>query len=557
MTISLAELPEIDLELAPNVEPLTGIGFELRSYQKAADEEIEKGWKRFQRQFAVLPTGTGKTVLFSAVTLRHVKRGQKVLILAHTDELLVQAADKLYRSTGLESAREKAEDYAHPSDMVVVSSIQTLSKPRRLSGWARDHFGLIIVDECHRALAKSYQTIFEHFETARVLGVTATPDRGDKRCLSQFFENVAYTYGLLDAVMEGYLVPLVARTIPLKIDLRGVRTERTSNGSDYSRSEVGHRIAPFLCEIAKQIRVEAPERRTMIFMPGIETSRMMAEALRAEGFAADFVSGECRDRKEKVTRFIRGETQVLCNAQLLTEGFDCPEVDCVVVLRATKIRSLYCQMVGRGTRPLEGVIHGLKTREERLNAIAKSAKPNLLILDFLWLTEKLDLVRPVHLVAKNQRVADMMLEKAADSGANGDLLTLQEDAERDLLARLAEEVRKNSKKKRRTIDPLAFSVSVKDSDLIDYEPSSRWEAMPPTDTQLRFLEKEGVDISKVQYRGYAQRLIAKIDARNAQGLCSLKQMTFLEKMKIPGAAFMRAGEAGYLIGQRMRKFRRR
>src|SRR5690606_12259714 len=139
--------------------------------------------------------------------------------------------------------------------------------------------------------------------------------------------------------------------------------------------------------------------------------------------------------------------------------FDCPEVDCVTVLRPTKIRGLYCQCVGRGTRTLSGLIDNLHTREARLKAIAGSAKPNLLILDFLWLTEKLDLVRPVHMVAKNQQVADVMLEKTAEAGVNGALLDIQEDAEKDLLARPQEEVRKNAKKRRKTIDPLAFSVS--------------------------------------------------------------------------------------------------
>lgn len=474
-------------------------------------------------------TVTHNTVAFTYLTQLVVAAGCKVLIIAHAEELLDQAADKLERSTGLKAAKEKANHRASLYDSVVVASVQTLSRPQRLQGWPANHFDLIIVDECHRSRAKSYETVLGYF-TGPVLGVTATADRGDKQSLSTIFEKCAFEYNLLDAVRDGWLVRPIAKTLPLEIDLKGVKSTRTSAGSDYDLAEVSHRIEPFLGEIARLMKEETEDRgQGIVFTPSVATARMMQDALIAQGITAEYVSGECADRAEKIARFKGKYTRVLVNAMLLIEGFDHDAVDWVSVLRPTKIRGLFVQAVGRTTRPLTSILPKLNAAanaEERRAIIANSFKPNCLILDFLWLTEKLDLIRPVDLVARNEAVG----KKAAEKPQDGDLIELEAAADRDLLKSLEKAAAKNAGRKGRTIDPLALAVSIKAEDLQHYQPTEKWEFKAPTAEQLKRLTKARMDVSAIHTAGMASKVISVLDQREKLGLCSPGQMQFLEKL---------------------------
>ena len=198
------------------------LAFELRPYQREAVEAIIKGFGEFRRQLRVCPTGGGKTIEFAALA-GHYQPG-KTLIIAHRDELLEQARDKILRATGITAGIEAAERTASLDAPVVVASVQTLIREHRRRRFAPDHFALIVVDEAHHALAESYQRLLGYFEDARVLGVTATPDRGDKRLLGDYFENVAHETTLIDLISGGYLARIRVKTIPLKIDLRDVHT---------------------------------------------------------------------------------------------------------------------------------------------------------------------------------------------------------------------------------------------------------------------------------------------------------------------------------------------
>ena len=545
----------LDLDDLPPPLPAPN-GFRYRGYQEQSFDAIEAGWLEFKRQVLVQATGTGKTEAFAYETKRWVARGLRVLILAHAEELLDQAARKLERSTGLIAAKEKAADHASLSDMVVVASIQTLAKDSRLNGWPPDHFGLIVVDECHRSLAASYQKVLGYF-TGKVLGVTATADRGDKQSLSKFYERIAFQYDLRQACLDGWLVRPTAKTLPIKIDLNGVKSSRTSEGSDYDLGEVSHRIAPFLMEIARQTAIETAGRNQgVVFLPSIDTASIMADCLRDCGMNADYVSGQCPDRTEKMARFKAGEIGVLCNAMLLIEGFDHDAIDWICVLRPTKIRSLYVQAVGRGTRPLNPLVPQLNaatSAAERCAIIEASAKPNLLILDFLWLTEKLDLVKPAEIMARNDKVAAKMRESKKD----GDLLDLEIAAARDLLDSLEKAVAKNKKKKARVIDPLVFAVSIKDEDLETYEPSSRWEFAPPSPEQKKYLADLGINPEKVPNAGYASKLIDKALQRKKLGLCSVAQMSFLERLGYKDAALVSFEEARRITIDKMAHWRRK
>jgi len=345
-----------------------------------------------------LPTGTGKTIVFASVAEEFVRRGKRVLILAHREELLQQAADKIEKTTGLCCAVEKAEDTAEDSWLrITVGSVQTLMREKRQARFEQDHYDVIIVDEAHHALSDSYRKIFEYFKDAAVLGVTATPDRGDMRNLGEFFNSLAYEYTLPQAIKDGFLCKIKAQTIPLDISLRGVGMQ----AGDFKSSDIGDALLPYLGAIAEEMAQHCRNRKSVVFLPLIATSQKLCEILKTKGFNAAEVNGDSKDRAEVLEDFHNGKYNVLCNSMLLTEGWDEPAVDCIVCLRPTKVRSLYAQIVGRGTRLFPG-------------------KENLLLLDFLWNVEKHELCRPAHLICDNQELAAKVTEiLAREENAEG------------------------------------------------------------------------------------------------------------------------------------------
>ncbi|WP_096761171.1 DEAD/DEAH box helicase, partial [Paenibacillus larvae] len=377
---------------------------ELRDYQQSARESIQDEWEKgVKRTLLVLPTGCGKTIVFSKVIEDRVRLGERVLVLAHRGELLEQAADKLEKSTGLKCATEKAEQTSVGSwYRVVVGSIQTMMREKRLEQFDHDHFDTVIIDEAHHCISDSYQRVLQYFDGANVLGVTATPDRGDMRNLGSYFESLAYEYTLPKAIKEGYLSPIKAITIPLKLDLSAVGQQ----AGDFKNSDLGTALDPYLDSIAAEMCRVAKDRKIVVFLPLVKTSQKFTEILNQCGFQAAEVNGESQDRAEILENFDNGKYNVLCNSMLLTEGWDCPSVDCVVVLRPTKVRSLYSQMVGRGTRLYPG-------------------KTELLLLDFLWHTERHELCHPAHLIAENEEIAKAMTKQIEEAGIPLDLETVE------------------------------------------------------------------------------------------------------------------------------------
>lgn len=348
--------------------------FQLRPYQAEAKQAILSAWSEgYQKTLLVLPTGCGKTVVFSSVAEEQVNKGHRVLIMAHRGELLTQAADKLMDATGLESVLEKAESSSLGSSVpVTVGSVQSLAQEKRLARFPSDYFQDIIVDEAHHCLSDSYKRVLNHFPKANILGVTATPDRGDMKNLGEFFDNKAYEYSMNEAIREGYLCPIKAQMIPLELDISNVGV---SNG-DYAVGEIGSALEPYLHQIALEMLRYCKGRKTVVFLPLIKTSQKFCQMLNNIGLSAAEVNGDSADRAEVLADFEAGKYDVLCNSMLLTEGWDCPSVDCIVVLRPTKVRGLYQQMVGRGMR-----------------LSPETGKEHLLLLDFLWMTERHDLCR--------------------------------------------------------------------------------------------------------------------------------------------------------------------
>ena len=484
---------------------------ELRPYQETARQKVQEEWEEGKkRTLLVLPTGTGKTIVFSKIIEDRVKKGERVLVIAHRGELLEQASDKLYKSTGLKTATEKAEQTSLGSFYrVVVGSVQTLQREKRLNQFPPEYFDTIVIDEAHHAISDGYQRVLQHFEDANVLGVTATPDRGDMRNLGSYFESLAYEYSLPEAIKSGYLSPIKALTIPLKLDLSNVKQQ----AGDFSTKDLGTALDPYLEQIAEEMKKQCFNRKTVVFLPLVKTSQKFRDILNKHGFKAAEVNGESADREQVLKDYEEGKYNVLCNSMLLTEGWDCPSVDCVIVLRPTKVRALYSQMVGRGTRLAPG-------------------KKELLLLDFLWHTERHELCHPANLIATDEAVAKKMTENIEELGTPIDLEQAEQQAKEDVALEreesLAKQLAEMKRRKRKLVDPLQFEMSIQASELTDYVPSFGWQMSPPTDKQVKALEKWGIFPDEIENAGKAEMLINRLVKRRDAGLSTPKQIRFLE-----------------------------
>lgn len=473
----------------------------------------------------------GKTIVFSSLTKEMVRRGERVLILAHREELLRQAADKLERLTGLECAVEKADATALDAwDRITVGSVQTLMTEKRQARFSPDHYQTIIVDEAHHVLSEGYRRTLAYFKDAKVCGCTATPDRGDLRNLGDFFQSLACEYKLLQAIKDGWLCKIKALSIPLAIDLRSVSTQ----AGDYKLSDLGDALLPYLEAIADEMLIHCADRKTLVFLPLIATSQKMKEILKRKGMNVREVNGESKDRAEVLDWFAKaGKGAVCCNSMLLTEGYDEPSIDCIVMLRPTKIRSLYVQACGRGTRLSPG-------------------KDNLLILDFLWHTSRHELCRPAHLICDNSELADavtkilaeernaggMDLEEAVGAGQS----SVVEDREAGLAKKL-EELRK---KKRALVDPIQYEYSIQAEDLIDYQPAMPNEMGPVTAAQKAALEKAGIYPEDIGNAGLASKILERLAKRRGDGLATPKQIRMLERY-----GFKHVGQWTFEAGNKM------
>lgn len=462
----------------------------LRPYQEEAIKSINEKWEEWQRELLILPTGCGKTVVFNTIANQ---RPGRTLILAHRDELIEQARDKYCTMFGEVPGKIKASE--NDIKRVTVGSVQTMCR--------RDYAGMfdtVIVDEAHHSISDSYQKVLGQFPEAKVLGVTATPDRGDKKSLAQYFDGIAYEYDLKTAIREGYLCELSAKTIPLQIDMSSVKVSL----GDFEVNSIAATLEPYLPQIAEAIITHAAGRKTVVFCPLIS----IAQELRDLIPGAREVNGGSQDRKETLEWFDQaGPGAVLCNAMLLTEGWDCPSCDCVVVLRPTKIRSLYCQMIGRGTRLSPG-------------------KENLLILDFLWLCMRHNLCRPASLVSDNEEDIKAVTKKS--EGEEVDLLGAASDAEEARRTALAEALERQAKKKSKLVNPLELFSILDDIGLADYEPTFKWEEKEASEKQIKTLENFGINADGIT-RGYACAILDRVIGRANQRLATVKQIRTLQR----------------------------
>lgn len=423
-----------------------------------------------------MATGLGKTVIFA-----HAIRDWpgRCLIVAHRDELIRQAADKVHAITGempaVEMGGESSDEEAFTRSRIVVASVQTMCRPKRQQRFRPDDFGLLVIDEAHHAVARSYRDVIAYFRQApglRVLGVTATPKRADQLAMGQVFDSVCYDYGLEAAIDDGWLVPVRQQFVRVSaLDFSRVRTlagdfHEGELEKIVSEEKVLHACAAPAAELTR-------DRPALVFCVSVAHSRLMASVLsryRPSARAESLDGSTAMDKRRHVVQeFKDGKVQFLCNCGLFLEGFDAPTTAAVVMARPTKSLALYCQILGRGTRPLPGIVDGAGCDSPifRRAAIAASAKPDLLVLDFAGNSGQHKIVTAVDLLGGKygepvRAYARQTLEEEGDSAAVGESL----DRATDELV-LLEEVKEDRRRARvkaaadyeaREVSPFAGAV---------------------------------------------------------------------------------------------------
>jgi superfamily II DNA or RNA helicase len=521
--------------------------FALRDYQQAAYSAITTGWETYSRQLLDMATGSGKTSLLNMVAADAVKAGGRALLLQNRDQLVRMSAKRVYDETGIECEIEMAGEAASPFAPIVVASVPTLARVNRLTSFSDSQFDVIISDECHHSLSPSYSRTLNYFHygaqsldenwsapddgtytpIAKVLGVTATPQLAGRRQLGEFYQHVAYTYSLHDAVRDGWLVPPLAVMEPLPVNLKGLRARRGLNGLDYNPTEVAERMVPIIDELAKQMVRLASDRKTMAFMPSVKTASMLADALNRNGLQAIFVSGECLDRDEKTDRFIEhGPGIALTTAAMYVEGFDCLDVDCVFA-GITRSAPYYRQKIGRATRPLKGIVDGLETAAQRRAAIAASAKPNFLIIDPFCRCDDIDLCDAYDLYADKPEIKARMKELGEPTAETA------KKAERDFVKSIEKEARRAAKKASRVIDPLAWGLMIGDQAIAHYVPQTDRDKRPVTEGQKGFFVRHKIDQTNITCFGLADKIIGRYMQRINQDLAPPHQLKFLIQLGLP------------------------
>ena len=330
----------------------------LRPYQESAIEGVREAFRTGHRApLLVAPTGAGKTVMFGFVAQQTAARGRRVLILAHRKELIRQASRKLDDTGVLHGII--APGHTPTRDLVQVASVQTLG--RRLSDPRYQAPDLIVVDEAHHAVAGQWRDIVTAYPSARILGVTATPERLDGKGLGLevggIFDHLVIGPTVADLVAGGFLTPTRIFAPAEAPDLSGIRTR----GGDYEAGALADAMgrAQLVGDAVKHYARHTPGQAAILFSPSVAHAEAMAEAFRAAGWRAQAASGSTppAQRDAAIQGLATGAVQVLCSCDLISEGLDVPAVGAVILMRPTKSLGLYLQQVGRGLRPAPGKTH--------------------------------------------------------------------------------------------------------------------------------------------------------------------------------------------------------
>lgn len=513
----------------------------MRDYQQqcvnAVLAEFERGAKS---TLVVLPTGAGKTIVTAEIMRRMLNQnpGMRIKGVAHREELITQACNKIKAVTGIQPAIEMAGQYSDESGdaifgdktPIVMGTVQTLSSEKRRERFFPKDFCMLWIDEAHHAPAATYVDLIEYYSANTdcvILGVTATPDRADEIAMGKVFETVAFDYEILDAINDGWLVPPHQQFVAVSgLDYSQVRTTAGDlNGADLAAvmeyEEVLQQVAQPTFDIV------GTERKTLVFASSVAHAERMAEIFnRRSPGCSRFVHGKTpKDERRQMFRdYANGEFNILCNCAVATEGWDEPTVEVVVMARPTKSRALYAQCAGRGLRPLPGLVDHLATAEERREAIANSDKPHALLLDFAGNSGQHKLMSTADILGGkyDDEVTTRARKKAAESEGGMDMV--------DALEAAAHEIEDEAKAKRRKILAKANykTKTVNPFDVFEIQPEREkgyYSGRAPTEKMTELLERQG--ITGITSFAEAKQLINQIIERRKEDKCSFKQAKLL------------------------------
>ena len=537
----------------------------MRPYQIEAYDETLKKFEQTDTALIVVATGLGKTIIFSHLVDYYRKLG-RVMVIAHREELIFQAQDKIQRITDYEADVEMGDNWAGSGwskSEVVCSSIQTQIAGRlggRMTRFKPEEFSLLVIDEAHHAPAVTYRRVIDYYKqnpSLKVLGVTATPDRKDGKAMGQIFSEVAYQYDIRDGIDDGWLVPIEQQSVFVKsLDYSEIKTTAGDlNGKELATvlefEENLHAIASPTIELTG-------DKKTLVFAASVAQAERLTEIInRHKPATARFVYGKTPKeiRREMFKAYAGHKFQYLVNVSVATEGFDDPDIECVVLARPTKSRSFYTQMVGRGTRPLEGLVDPFDDAVERREAISTSRKPALEVIDFVGNAGRHKLMTAADILGG--KYDDEVVELAArnaekESAATGkpvDVATELQAAEREMAKRQAD--REDAVwRDKITLRATYSTAKVNPFNVLDVNPVREvaWhKGKPPTTKQLAYLHLKGVDSDGMGYT-HASQVIDGLFKRQKAGKPTYKQTKQLYKRGIDTTKIT-FEEAGKMMGE--------
>lgn len=481
----------------------------VRPYQEIAIRNVHEALSIFRSTLLVMATGTGKTFTAAQILRERAEHG-RILWIAHRTELIKQGKADL-EAQGLTAEIEQAQQWATIHSLLggsqcVVASVQTL-QGTRMRRFARDAFAAIVIDEAHHATARSYREITEWFSSARVIGLTATPDRGDKVGLGNVFECVAFEYGIREAIKEGYLSPVTQKTIECAdLDLSDVKTV----AGDLNQAELEKALSldAVLHQIAGPLVRESGDRSTIIFTAGVAQAHALVEIMSGYTDArCAAIDGTTPDelRSRHLSAFSRGELQYLFNCAVLTEGFDAPRTSCIAMARPTKSRALYAQCIGRGTRLFPG-------------------KTECLVLDFRGNAGKHKLVNPLDVLAGKPIPDDVREAAEAKQAAGMPSEEALAAAEREAIER-AEKAERARVRAAKAKAEVAYRAQVVDPFGVITERDNVGDRA--TQRQVEALKRFGIEKADTLSKRAASKMFDALEKRRREGLCTYKQAKFM------------------------------
>jgi len=543
----------------------------LRARQVETCDKIIKEFSEVASTLVVYPTGCGKTVMFADIIRRF--QPMAALVVAERRELIWQARDRIRDHTGIESKIEMGELSSEPDLLcetkVVISTIQTLTSVgrddrSRMSKFDPMKFGLLVIDECHHSTADSYKNVINYFRQnadLRILGVTATPDRADEEALGQIFETVADEYEIEDAIDDGWLVDIKQRIVRIEgLDFAGMRTQAGDlNSTDLSKemereSNLHGVVQPVLetmhgldNQAMKAIQtvswgeylegLRVTPKRTLVFTVSVEQAELLAGIFnRVRRGLADWICGATNEdeRRERLGRFREGVCPIMVNCGVLIEGYDHPEIEIVAMARPTKSRSRYAQMIGRALRPLPNLVEEIDTPELRRAAIAASAKPCCIVLDFVGNSGRHKLVTTADILAG--KVSDAAIERAnkvaEKLGRNVSMRETLKDEEKKIVEE-AEKARQEAAARKAKLMAKAqyITKNVNPFDVLDLMPAKArgWDGSKRlSEKQRNVLLKQGINPDSMPYT-QGRQILLEIFRRWDQKLCTYGQAKILKK----------------------------